>query len=331
MTSVTPSGSATPNAAGRLCSLLFLVTFHLPAQPQVFDAYSFSVPAGYTQRSHKDSVELSKVDQKNRYFCQIGLYRAQPSLGTAAQDIDAEWKAVVEKQFKLVGAANTKPFPLPGAPDSISRFSETETAATGKILTLLIALRYPGRYVGVLVNASHAQAMQACTPDVSSLIATLKWNDPASPPAVTSGTSPVGQWEKVIVSRPPTRYNPITKQWEYSAVEAMMQFKQVHRFRFDPDGRYTYTLDADDYNRSERSQIIEQGSYTIAAGAIQFQPRTYQDGKGPKNQNPPLTTRATPAPHVRRFSVGEHPQYKDSAGLQLQNKDGAWETFRPAK
>ena len=56
-----------------------------------------------------------------------------------------------------------------------------------------------------------------------------------------------------------------------------------------------------------------------------------QDGKAKRGENVPLTTKATPAGHTRRFLVGEHPQYKDSAGLQLQTGNGSWETYKPAK
>ena len=307
----------------------------LLGQTQTSDTYTFAPPAGYALRAHDQSVEMTKIDQKNRTFCQLGLYRAQTALGTAAQDIDAEWKAVVEKQFRVNGAANTRPFPIPGAPDSVARIAETSTTAAGKMTTLLVVLRFPSRYVGVLFNASNMAAAERCQPDMATLVSSVKLNAAAPPvqttPAVISGTSPVGAWEKVVGSTPPMRYNAFTKQWEYNYAAASLQFKQIYRFRFEPNGQYTYELDAVDYNRSQQTLIVERGTYILASGAIQFRPTSYQDGAGPKGKTPPLTTRAVPAPHSRRFTIGEHPVHKESPGLQLQTQEGGWDTFKPAR
>ena len=63
---------------------------------------------------------------------------------------------------------------------------------------------------------------------------------------------------------------------------------------------------------------------------IRFQPLEMADGEGPKGQDPPLSPKPVPAAHERRYSIGEHPSFKDSVGLQLQTGDG-WETYKPVR
>jgi len=320
----------------RLCSLLFLTGLTALGQSQSFDTYTYDAAPGYTFRAHTDSQEWVKIDQKRRTYCAIYLYRSQPSLPSAGQDIDAEWKSVVVSQVRDPGTPITRELPLPHAPTSLIRGSESIDRNGNKSVMSLFVIRFPGRYAGVLFSASNAEASQSCQEDITTFVTTLRMamaGGSAAAPVSSATAAPTrgtiaGSWRRVIASRAPMTYNAFTKAWEYNYVAALRQFKQVYIFRFETNGQYTYELDAEDYNRSERTRIIERGNYTISAGVIQFEPKQYQDGKGPRNQDPPLTSRAVPVAHSRRFSIGEHPNYKDSAGLQLQTSDG-WETYKP--
>ncbi|HEU0123440.1 MAG TPA: hypothetical protein VFQ91_23120 [Bryobacteraceae bacterium] len=314
-----------------LCCLALTVGM-LPAQPRTFDQYTYEAPAGYTPKEHRDAVEWSKIDQKRRFYCQIGLYRAQKSLGSTAQDLENEWQAVVVRQFKVQGTSHSRELPLPQAPASIMRGAETIDGNGNKTISSLFVLRFEGRYAAVLFNAPNAEAFQACQEDITRVVGSLQMAAPQSTPAAAPLQGSItGTWERVVASRPAMNYNPIARTYEYSPAAAMMQFRQVHRYQFNGNGQYTYELVADDYNRAQRSRIVETGAYNVANGVIQFQPKEYRDGTGPKNQEPPLAVKAVPPARARRFLLGEHPQYKDSAGLQLQTADGAFETFKPVR
>jgi hypothetical protein len=323
------------------------------AQPPGSD-YTYETPSGYQVRNHPMAIEMSRIDQQRKYYCQVLLYQSQPSQGSAAKDAENEWAAVVVKQMRVRGQVVTKDLPLPWAPESVVRGAETTDGNGKPAITSLFVLRFPNqrRYVGVLFNVPNEQALQACQEEATKVVMSVRMREgtaappPAAPqqqaaPSVSSASgpagnvasgSPVGVWERVIVTQPAGRYNMFTKQWEYDPVAAMRQFKQIWRFAFEPGGRYVFELNAEDYNRQEHSKVIERGRYAIVQGnAIQFTPELMQDGKAKRGENVPLTTKATPAGHTRRFLVGEHPQYKDSAGLQLQTGNGGWETYKPAK
>lgn len=327
----------------RVLLLLPLLPAALAAQRQSFDTYTYPVPAGYQKNETQNFVEWSRINQEKRYYCQIGLYRAQNSVGTAAQDIEAEWKAAVARSFQPRGEVQTRPLPLPQSQDSIVRMAETKDSLGNPAVTTLFVVRSGGRHAGVLFNVPNEAAFNACYADAMAVAGGLQWSAaPAAPPptaapagapaTVTAVPGTVqGSWERVIATQPPTRYNPITRMWEHDYAGALNQFRQVHRWQFAANGEYVRELDAESFNRSTRSRVIERGRYTAAGGVIQLRPADQREGTGPRGQDPPLTAKPAPAPYALRFSIGEHPQYKDSAGLQIQEQDGSWTTFRPAR
>ncbi len=307
----------------------------LIAQQQNFDLYTYTAPPGYQQRAHARAVEFTRVDPQKRYYCQIGLYQSQPSTGSARRDFDAEWKAVVAGQFQVTGKVDVRDHKLPNAPESVFGVGDGRTGDGSKVINTLFVVRFPGRYVGILYNTPSDEAFQACQKDTINVAASVRMNGAAAVAAATPAPSLpgglVGLWERISASQLATRYNPFTKQWESDPVAALNQFRQVRRFRFEANGQYLFELDAEDYNRSQRSRVIERGTYSIDNGSIRFRPVEMEDGKGPRGQDPQMTKRAVPAGHTRKFLIGEHPQYQNSAGLQLSANDGGWETYKPVR
>lgn len=326
----------------------------LLGQTRPGDDVTFDTPAGYKTTTRADSTELVRIDQQRKFYCQMGIYSSQPSQGSTAKDLDTEWKAVVVNQFKVRGDIVTKDLPLPWAPGSAVRGAPTTSRDGNPVISTLFVLRFPNnRYVGVLFNVPNESAFESCQQDAMQLVMSVRMKAGAvpssAPPAAQSssrqGAAPgisgppgnvasgsvVGVWERVIASQPAGRYNMFTKQWEYDPVAALSQFKQTRRFYFDAQGRYHFELDAEDYSRNERSRVVERGRYTIQNGAIHFQPEAMQDGRSPRGQNVTLSARPVPAAHTRRFLLGEHPQFRNSVGLQLQTGDGGWETYSPPK
>lgn len=305
------------------------------AQVQSFDVYTYEAPAGYTIKVGSENTELAKIDPAKRSFCQIGLYRAQKSLGTPQLDLEHEWKYAFAAPRRVTSMSDARALPLPQAPGSIMRGAQTVDSRGNTAVSALFVIRGAQRYVGVVFNASDDKAFQACQEDVTTVVVGLRMADGAAPAQTSSDPSPVfaagsglpaGVWERTAASGPSMTYNAFTKQWQTNF--ALAQFRSARRFRIDSNGQYVYELDHEDYNRSERSLVIERGTYTVADGVIRFQPKQAQEGKAPRGQQVPLASRATAAPYARRYSIGEHPSHKDSPGLQLLGEDGSWETFR---
>lgn len=175
---------------GSAILILSLVTALLPAQTRQFDLYTYTAPEGYTVRASATQVELLKVDQARRSYCQFALQPSQASLGSAATDIDAEWNLLVVKAYRVKSPAATSAFSQPGAPESIVRTAPTSKGNVPNIISTVTVLRFPDRYVSVLFNAPHAEAVEACKSDAMLLYGSIRMNPSAAPaPATQQGTA----------------------------------------------------------------------------------------------------------------------------------------------
>jgi hypothetical protein len=336
----------TPGSIASALAMVFAIPALAMAQAQSFDVYTYEAPPGYTIKAAGESTELAKIDHVKRFYCQIGLYRAQKSLGTPELDLESEWKAVILNTLRVTSTSQARALPLPQAPESIMRGAQGIDSNGNQTVSALFVVRFAERYVGVVFNAPHAEAFQACQEDVTAVVFGLRMAAGASAPAPSSGATAqpptssglavpaapagsgalAGVWERTAASNTTMTYNMFTKQWQTAAPRN--QFRSARRFRIEGNGQYVYELDYEDFNRSERSLVIERGTYTVADGVIRFQPKQAQEGKAPRGQQVPLGHRAVPVPYARRFSIGEHPLHKGSPGLQIQGEDGSWETFR---
>lgn len=315
-----------------ICRSAFLLFAALAAAfaQRTYDTYTFNEPSGYKLREAKDYLEYAKINQEKKYYCMLVLYRAQNSVGAGAQDLDNEWSQTLAKSFKTKGTPVTRDLPLPEAPASVVRGAEATDGNGNPAVVTLFLIRTPPRYAGIAFIAPNQAAVEACQPDAAGLISSVKMaaSAPPTPPATAVPGTITGDWERVIASQIATHYNPFTKQWEYNPVAALNQFRNFYRWNFATNGEYVRELDAENFNRQERARVIERGRYTVSNGAIRLEPREEVEGKGKRGTDPPLTARKTPAPYSIRFTIGEHPQYKDSAGLQMQEPDGSWITFK---
>lgn len=319
----------------RAVFLLLLSTGLTFGQPQRFDQYTYQAPAGYSSQNDPGRVSWTRIDQARKFYCQILLFASQPSLGSAAADLAAEWKAVVDPSFHTRSEILRRDLPIPTAPESIVRVAETTNSKDkSRVLVSLYVLRFPGRYVGILHLVPHEQALEACQPDLApllpsvSLLAAPNTSAPSGPPPAPG--SLLGVWELVQASTTPGRYNVITKQWEYDPVAALSQFRNSYKYTFQPNGQYLYEVELDSFNRYRRDRIREQGRYTINGGAIQLVPREHLKGGSDRRVETVLSPAPVPAPYTRRFLFGPHPQY-GNLGLHLQDADGVWQTFAPPR
>jgi hypothetical protein len=292
------------------------------AQQATLGDYNYIPPPGYGPRPHGAALEYFRIDQQKKFYCQIVLQPSQPSLGTPTQDMETEWKAVVVTQFKMRSVPTTQTLP----PLSLVRGADTTDSNGNPAITTLYVLRFPelNRYVGILFNVPNQTAFSACVDEAGRVAASVRFGTATS----TTLTSAIGVWRRIIASPPPTRYNMLSKQWEYNPAAALNQFRHVYTLTLLGDGKYTWQTDAENYNRNENSKVIETGRYTIEGGTIRFQPQELREGKAPRPATTiPLQPGTVPTASERRFVLGPHPGSGTDPGLQLATKDGGWETY----
>ena len=197
----------------------------------------------------------------------------------------------------------------------------------------MFLLWFGEQYVTVAFNTPRAEAFEACQSDINNFVASISLV--AAPPSVKPTSKAIGGPEPVpAAGTPSTTLGTIVGSWQrieastYNPATASNQFRNTRTYRFDASNQYTADFLFEHFSSQKTTRVLETGRYTVSNGQIQFQPASYSEGIAPRGQNPALTQKATPAAYARRFSIGDHPQFHDSVGLQMTESDGAVVTFK---
>src|SRR5947208_2869500 len=71
------------------------------AQKQTYDLVSYTPPAGWKKEEKQNVIVYTKVDNKNKTWCQIGVYKSTVSKGSIENDLRSEWNETAVKQFSI--------------------------------------------------------------------------------------------------------------------------------------------------------------------------------------------------------------------------------------
>jgi hypothetical protein len=71
------------------------------AQKQTFDLITYTPPKEWKKEEKKNVIVYTKVDNKTKKWCQIGVYKSTASKGTIEDDLHSEWNEMAVKQFKI--------------------------------------------------------------------------------------------------------------------------------------------------------------------------------------------------------------------------------------
>ncbi|MBB6235875.1 hypothetical protein HDC90_000475 [Pedobacter sp. AK013] len=89
-----------------LCLCFAMATF---AQKNTFGIVGYTVPSGYELAKHDNVLTYYKEDKSTGAYCNIFIYNVMPGQGGVSQDFDYAWSNLVQKPFKVTGAANMQP------------------------------------------------------------------------------------------------------------------------------------------------------------------------------------------------------------------------------
>ena len=179
----------------RILVLITAAVSAATAQTKSFDTYTYSVPAGYSEKVSQQFVQFDRIDNQRRYACQLGLYLAQPAAPSVEQDLEIEWKAVMMPYLQITGTPVTEALREPGLPQNLIRRAPAQAGDATDILAALVVLRFPGRYIGVSLKMRPASKADNCQPDLLNLLRSIRMtapppapvaNPPAAPPTVTA-------------------------------------------------------------------------------------------------------------------------------------------------
>jgi hypothetical protein len=344
----------------RLSSAFLLIA--ALGQAERFDIINFTPPSGWNREVQKSSIAFVFVDQAKKQYCQIQVFASRAGGGPIESELQREWKeAVLSADKKAEGYSKPIVNELPNGVTLAQQMAPMRFAQ-GTYMATLSVYQKNGRVVSVLVNVPDEAAFNRFFPQISAFLQSVSLDAPAvAAPGPTAGSAPgpvtssaaapisgqglpvapatpaqpytgdpntlSGPWRRGTASYN-SRYNPLTKQWEYQPLQ--QQFRIVTEVVFEPNGTYI------NHAITTTSKIImnESGTYTVNGRVLNLRPTAYESSME-FNKQFKLGNDPVPAPYQLEWYIGEHPQYKDNQGLQLRSgskwigsDNGQWVTFR---
>ncbi|MCP9753538.1 hypothetical protein [Ferruginibacter sp. HRS2-29] len=86
-----------------LLIILSNATLFAVAQKETFDLASYAVPKGWKKEQKENVVVYTYVDQKDKSWCQLGVYRNIASKGSVDQDFTDAWQELIAGPYKTTG------------------------------------------------------------------------------------------------------------------------------------------------------------------------------------------------------------------------------------
>lgn len=92
-----------------LSFVLMVSTMLCNAQKDNFGIVNYTIPSGYELAKHDNVLTYYKEDKSTGAYCNFFIYNTMPGHGSAQSDFDFAWTNLVQKPFKVAGAANMQP------------------------------------------------------------------------------------------------------------------------------------------------------------------------------------------------------------------------------
>src|SRR6187401_2616721 len=73
----------------------------LLAQTETFDLITFTPPKGWTKEEKQNVIVYTTINEKDKTWCQIGVYKSTASKGNIDDDLKSEWNEVAAKQYSI--------------------------------------------------------------------------------------------------------------------------------------------------------------------------------------------------------------------------------------
>jgi hypothetical protein len=185
--------------------VLLLACSAAVAQPQTFDAASFTPPPGWAAAQDRDHVTFTFIDSAARTYVMLAVYNSTLGSGDAEKDFSREWNELVGKSF----SAESAPRSSTGQSRAGLEFHEAgaqvrQQNGEPSYVRLLV---FPAgqRRFSVMLVATNENALQARQRDVQSFVDSLRLASPSAP--TSKPAEPVGG------SAAPRPGNGITGVW----------------------------------------------------------------------------------------------------------------------
>lgn len=254
-----------------LCCMLLMPAFMQAQTKDSLDNIVFAVSNDW-KPSHSESFRQYTFYGKDKSFCQLTIYKAQPSSGNKTIDFQNEWKELIEKNFSVFTLAS--PALLKNSKGaSFQRLGAKAVGSDGNKYYVQLNVYDCGNSIQSVIAVSGTQKqLQQYDSSWQNLITGVKKNATGISNAVTtnaitpSDKTIVGTWGKSS-SSPSAYTNGVLTNLGYSGYTK-------GEYNFKADGNYTFQGESwSGYmNSTEYRLIDEKGSFTVNGNTLQLTP-----------------------------------------------------------
>lgn len=171
---------------------LFLVATGISfGQKQTFDLITYTPPggSGWTKEIKKAVTSYTYIDEKDKSWCQMGIYKSTVSKGNIDADFDSEWETLVKKQFNTIDTPNTNMQQAEGW--------DIKSGA-GKFIfknkeTMVLLTTFSGH--GVCLSIVATTPNQRYMKNIEELMASIELNTPVA----QTNNEQTGSWDNTVV------------------------------------------------------------------------------------------------------------------------------------
>lgn len=234
-------------------AITLLITSSLQAQlVDSFDNFSLKIPAHWEVDKQPEYMILTTYNGQHG-FCQLVIYRQQPTSVNKQASFQKEWSGVVLSSFESNVAAKPQQKKTKNGP-ALSFGTDVISRANRSPYYVELNMFDCGDYVqSILVSSGNQQHFRSFDSSWQSLITGIKNNGKQA--VSDAGYQPFGgQWAKSSSS--PFGTSPgaiLTNQGYYKC-----------QYDFKPDGTYTFRGESwGGYLRNEYTLINESGAYSV--------------------------------------------------------------------
>lgn len=230
----------------------------LVAQKQTFDLVSFTPPKGWTKEEKQNVMVYTRVDNKNKTWCQIGVYKSTVSKGSIEDDLQSEWNEMAVKPYNI---------------SDTMQASETQEAEGWKIKSASGKFTFNNQPAAVLITTF--SGYDRCT----SIVATT--NSQEYLDAIENFVGSIDLKKPEVNTQQPNVGNvPVIGSWGKSNAVSQINNRfgnysyNKQQYTFNADGSYSFAAKTYDERSSETYLIKERGRFVISGNAITLTPKS---------------------------------------------------------
>lgn len=231
------------------------------AQKETFDLFAFTPPAGWKKDVTENIISYTRINNKNKSWCRIGIVKSTISKGNIEADFESEWQDLIVKNYNPTEApvlnevSETDGWKVK---DGVAKFKFNNADAQAMLTTISGF----DRCASIIITINNQEYLE----DIDTFLKSVefkKMETAAQPPVAENNTddaSIIGTWD---ISA--------SDQSSYRMNNGVMNYI-VRQYTFNENGTYSFVTKTFDPFMDKLLLGKENGTYLISGTNLTITP-----------------------------------------------------------